>query len=202
MYTNIKTTSTVHSQTQPICDGTKAGASYQDRHPHLTSTTATAVPKNKTRPPLSPSSIQLLSKYATNSPTGARGLPDTTLGGGGTALARASSSSRRISSGSRNPDDVEDHGVRGSSSIASGTADIVIARSVLCARERRRSGFVRAAATAMPAPATAALPPPLVCARGRRGGERRGAESALVSVSSPLASAMPSPSPFRRCCCR
>jgi hypothetical protein len=66
---------------------------------------------------------QLLSKYLTSSPIGARGFPAKTLGGAGAALARASLSSRRIMSGSRNPledaaddsdtEDVAERGVRG-----------------------------------------------------------------------------------------
>lgn len=139
----------------------------------------------------------------------------TTLGGGGTALARAWLSSRRTTSGSRNPIVadadagvvgvvvvVDDRGfVRGDPAAAAAAA-----LSMLSARPCPRSlcVFIR-------------LPPAfelelamlcallglrlaiLGCTRGRDGREELGTESMLVSVSSPvpfpIPSANPSPSP-------
>ena len=155
-----------------------------------------------------PRSAQLLSKYATSSPTGARGFPETTRGGSGAALARASLSSRRTTSGSRKPpadvvddiEDVADRGVRGMRAGRAPASSGPPRRSVLIARPCSRSGFVRAAAAATlggpPAPPAALGLPAPVCARGRgRRGGGKGAESALVSVSSPLPLPFPTPTP-------
>ena len=169
---------------------------------------------------------QFLSKYATSSPTGARGLPVMTLGAGGTALARASLSSRRMTRGSRNsPADAKDVVDIAERDVRAGRVDppppppplpplplplppppdsSSPRRPVLIARPYSRSGFVRVAAAATLGGPTLPLPLPLppafglpmsVCERGRtrRGGERRGAESALVSVSFPFPFPTPRP---------
>src|SRR5882757_1322961 len=134
-----------------------------------------------------------------------------TLGGGGTALARASFSSRRTRIGSRNPIVadadagvvgvvvvVDDRGfVRGDPPVAAAAAlSMLSARpcpSSLCVFIRLPPAFALAFAILC-----ALLGLRLVvlgCTRGRGGRIESGAESTLVSVSSPVPFPIPSPYP-------